>query len=111
MRLSSKRELIAALATWLARSQTPTIGDTGSFGRTAWLRIHISGTEVVLNADTRRSAVETFLRASTPNPDQPWLVVASRSGRATKVLPWPSSDPLPGWYCYLRQPGTAGQLL
>jgi len=48
------------LAGWLD-SGAPTIGDIGSFGRTAWLRIDAGGTEVVLNADTKRAAAELDL--------------------------------------------------
>jgi hypothetical protein len=111
LRLVGKHELVAVLATWLAESQALTIGDTGSFGRTAWLHIDVSGHDVVLNADTKRSAVEAFVRASAETPDRPWLVLASQRGRATKVLPGPTPEPLPGWYAYLRQPATAGQLI
>ncbi len=77
MRIHGKRELAEVLATWLERSSAPTIGDVGSFGRTPCLRIQIGATEVVLNADTKRAAVEAFVRASGTDPDQPWLVVAS----------------------------------
>ncbi len=111
LRVNGKQELAAVLATWLDQSQAPTIGDIGSFGRTAWLRIDVGGTEVVLNADTKRTAVEQFVRASAAEPDPPWLVVASRGGHATKVLPGPAAEPAPGWYAYLTRPGTAGQLI
>lgn len=39
------------------------------------------------------------------------LVVASQRGHAAKVLPGPDAIPVPGWYAYLTQPGTAGQLM
>ena len=107
LRISGRRELAAALAGWLAL----TIGDIGTFGRTACIRIDIDGTEVVLNGDTKRAAAEAFVRASTETPDRPWLVVTSQGGHATKVLPGPTPEPAPGWYAYLTQPGTAGQLI
>jgi hypothetical protein len=58
----------------------------------------------VLNADTKRMAVETFVRVNRPDPDQPWRVIANRRGSVNKVLPYPGSDPLPGWYAYLSPP-------
>ena len=111
LRVHGKRELAAVLAAWLEHSGAATIGDVGSFGRTAWLRINVGGPEVVLNADTRRAAVEAFVRASAADPDRPWLVVASQRGHATKVLPNPDGIPAPGWYAYLTRPSAAGQLI
>jgi hypothetical protein len=111
LRIDGKRELLAVLARWLTESTAPTIGDVGSFGRTGWLRVDISGTEVVLNADTKRAAVSAYVRASAADPDRPWLVVASRGGHATKVLPGPGAEPAPGWYAYLKRPGTPGDLI
>ncbi len=111
LRISGKRELVEVLARWLEESTAATIGDVGSFGRTPCLRIDVGGIEVVLNADTKRSAVQAFVRASATDPDRPWLVVASRGGHATKVLPGPDAEPAPGWYAYLTRPGTAGDLI
>ena len=111
LRVTGKAELVAVLASWLERSGAATIGDVGSFGRTAWVRVDLGGTEVVLNADTKRAAVESFVRASAAQPDRPWLVVASQRGHATKVLPSSTTGPAPGWYAYLTRPGTAGQLI
>jgi hypothetical protein len=53
-----------------------------------------------LNADTKRAAVEEVVRANGSVPG-PWPVVANRRDRINKVLPFPSSDPLPGWYAYV----------
>lgn len=104
--MSGKRELAAVLKAWLHQSQAPTIGDVGTFGGRAWLHIEINGHHVVLNADTKRTAVETFVRLNDTEPDQPWRVIANRRGRVNKVLPYPHSDPLPGWYAYLSPPLT-----
>jgi hypothetical protein len=111
LRVTGKVELVAVLASWLERSDAATIGDVGSFGRTAWVRVDLGGTEVVLNADTKRAAVESFVRTSAAQPDRPWLVMASQRGHATKVLPSSTAGPEPGWYAYLTRPSTAGQLI
>lgn len=104
--VSGKRDLAALLKAWLSQSQAPTIGDVKTFGGRAWLHIEINGQHVVLNADTKRAAVEAFVRLSEVDPDQPWRVIANRRGRVNKVLPYPQTDPLPGWYAYLSQPLT-----
>jgi hypothetical protein len=105
-RVSGKQELITVLKAWLKQSQAATIGDVGSFGRRAWLHIEINGHHVVLNGDTKRTAVETFVRLSDTDPNQPWRVIANRHGRVNKVLPYSHFDPLPGWYAYLSRPLT-----
>lgn len=59
---------------------------------------------MVLNADTKRAAVATFVRGATAGPERPWRVMTNRAGRINKVLPYPEPDPLPGWYAYLTDP-------
>lgn len=102
-RVSSKRELVELLAVWLRRSQMPTIGDVGSFGGRPWLHIDLGAHEIVLNADTKRAAVEEFVHTSKTSPDQPWRAVANRR-RVNKVLPHSDPRTLPGWYAYLSLP-------
>jgi hypothetical protein len=57
----------------------------------------------VLNADTKRSAVEAFVRTTALDPDRAWRVVPNRNGKINKVLPDPSGRPLSGWYAYLTR--------
>ena len=111
LRLSGKRELRDTLRRWLSESSAETIGDVGNFGGRAWLAADINGCEVVLNADTKRAAVEWFVDASASEPDRPWRVVANRRGRINKVLPDPKGAPLPGWYSYLTQPADEEQAI
>ena len=59
----------------------------------------------MLNADTKRSAVEEFLRESSRRgPDSPWYVVANRRGVANKVVFREGRTETPGWYMYTRTP-------
>jgi len=104
MRLTGKRQLVATLARWLSQTSAPTIGDVGAYGGHAWVFVDLDGQQVVLNADTKRAAVDTFVRDSTPDPTRPWSVIANSRGRVNKVLPNPAGDPLPGWYAYLTRP-------
>jgi hypothetical protein len=111
LHLIGKRELTDVLREWLLQSQALTIGDVDKYGGRAWLHIEVARHEVVLNADTKRSAVETAVRDSAPDPQRPWRVVANTRGRINKVLPGPAGQPLPGWYAYLVRPLSAsGQL-
>jgi hypothetical protein len=101
LHLADRRELRDALERWISESSAETIGDVGKFGGKAWVSVDVGGHEVVLNADTKRAAVEWFLEASRPSPGRPWRVVANRRGRINKVLPDPHGSALPGWYAYL----------
>lgn len=100
--VAGKAELVNLLRRWLAESQEPTVGNVGTFGGRPWLLIDVGGHRVALNADTKRLAVEAFVRDSSPDPNRPWRVVANRRGRVNKVLP--GRQPLPGWYAYLIHP-------
>jgi hypothetical protein len=104
LRVAGKTELVNALRRWLAESRAPTLGEVGAFGGRAWLLIDLADQQVALNADTKRTAIETFVRDNTADPERPWWVVANRRGRLNKVLPGPSPEPLPGWYAYLIRP-------
>jgi hypothetical protein len=103
MRLAGKRELVAVLRDWLAKSSAPTIGDVGSYGRRPWVVVEVGEHEVTINADTKRPAVEAFVRYSSRRPDQPWLVVPNRHGRVNKVILDPTVASA-GWYAYVNRP-------
>ena len=60
--MAGKAALVDLLRGWLSMSRASTIGDVGSFGRRPWLFVDVDGQAVVLNADTKRAAVETFVR-------------------------------------------------
>ncbi len=104
LKLSSKRELIEVLERWLAESHAETIGEVGRYAGKAWISVRLSGHEIVLNADTRRDAIQHFVKANSARPDTPWHVVANNRGRINKVLPTSRSEECPGWYAYLRPP-------
>lgn len=58
------QELEEVLSHWLAASNTPTVGDVGSYGGSPVIRVRMGGDEFVLNRDTKRSAVRVFLVAA-----------------------------------------------
>lgn len=101
VRVEGKAGLVAALDRWLRESNAGTIGDVERFGGRAWLHAHIGGRHVVVNADTKRAAIAAVV-ADRGAPGRRWSVTANQRGKINRVLP--SSDPVPGWYAYLREP-------
>ena len=96
--------MVALLRDWL-RTGEKTIGDFGSFGGKPWVRIRLGGTQVVLNADTKRSAVQEYLAYVAENgPDSPWPVVANQRGTVNKVTFRADGVATPGWYAYTTKP-------
>ena len=112
VRVSGKREFADLLRRWHNQSQAKTIGDVGSFGGTACITVRLGDHDVVLNVDSKRSAVATYLdHVRRLGPDLPWRVVANNRGTVNKVVF--SDDPADaaGWYQYLRTPlAQPGQL-
>lgn len=96
----SKTELVKVLDYWLANSRAATIGDVGRFGGRAWATIQIGGRRIVLNADTKRSAVEAYLaHAHRLGAEATWHVIANKKGTINKVV-YTIDAATPGWYCY-----------
>ena len=99
-RAAGAEELRRLLRTWLQRTDETTIGDVGRFGGSPWLHVDLPGHELVLNADTKRSAVQEYVDA----PSAGLFVVANRRGVVNKVVFRSDRNPTPGWYCYTRAP-------
>jgi hypothetical protein len=99
LRVAGKTELVNVLRRWLAASRVPTLGDVSGFGGRAWLLINLGGQEVALNADTKRTAVETFVRDSSPTRSahggsSPTAAAAlTRWSQAPARSPYPAGTP------------------
>ncbi len=100
LHLSGLAELRSRLSAWLQGTDDDTIGDVGSFGGTPWMHVDLGGQHIVLNADTKRTAVAAFLQVAEPVLQ----VVANRRGVVNKVVFRPDGTPTPGWYAYTAQP-------
>jgi hypothetical protein len=87
-------------------SAAPTIGNVGTFGRKPCILIVLDGRlTAVLNSDTKRFAIEEFVKdASANGPDEPWSVVPNRLGRVNKIAFRADGTETPGSYCYLGEP-------
>jgi len=106
--VGSKAELVTLLGNWLRASDAETIGSAGTFGGKWLIRITFGGgNSVVLNADTKRAAVEVFLaEVNARGVDIPWRILPNNRGTLNKVDFLRSGPPVAGWYCYLEQPAT-----
>lgn len=110
-RCTSKREFTDVLRAWHANTDEQTIGQTGTYGRQAWLWVDLGGREFHLNADTKRRGVEEYLqRVARNGVDQPWHVVPNRNGLINRVAPG-GPDPIPGLYLYSKEPLVAPMVL
>jgi hypothetical protein len=103
--VDGKAALYALLKQWLERTDAPTIGPIGSYGGKAWITIMLDrGQVAVLNADTKRAAVQAYVSdAETRSPEVLWRILQSRgSHRWNKLVFRADGCQTPGWYCYLR---------
>ncbi len=104
--VGGKRALAALLKQWLGVSTATTIG-VGTFGGSPCVRIQLGDVQAVLNADTKRAAIELYLdTARREGADRPWSVIANRRGRVNKVVFREDKEETPGWFCYLTEPFT-----
>jgi hypothetical protein len=101
----SATELERLLAHWLAESNQPTVGDVGNFGGSPVITVRLGADEFVLNRDTKRAAVHTFLAGARQvgGADHlPWRVTTNARGAVNRVTYRADDAPTPGWYAYVR---------
>jgi hypothetical protein len=100
------RELERVLSLWIEASNAPTVGDVGSYGGSPVIIGRMGSDEFVLNRDTKRAAVRTFLVAAGRAGGAEhlrWHVTANARGVINRVSYRPDDEPTPGWYAYLRE--------
>jgi hypothetical protein len=106
-KVTCKGELFRLLKDWLRLSNQPTIGNVGTYPRRRCVIIALDGGLVAeLNSDTKRGAVQEFVKEAHANgPDALWSVVLNRRGLLLNKLAFRADGATtPGWYCYLREP-------
>jgi hypothetical protein len=107
--VANKAELLQLLQAWLEASDATKISDA-EHARTPWIFMQLDrGRRAELNADTKRSAIEEYVKnARVRGADLPWSVIPNRrSGDWNKLVFRSDREKTPGWYCYLR-PGAVG---
>lgn len=109
--VASKSELAELLRNWLGTGEK-TIGNVGAFGGKPWIRVNLPAAEVVLNADTKRSAVQAFVDHTRDNgPESQWRVIPNARGTVNKVVFSIDGSPTEGWYAYTTRPQAVGTVL
>lgn len=100
-------ELERVLSHWAEASDAPTVGDVGAFGGSPVIIVGMQTDEFVLNRDTKRAAVQTFLTAAARAggaANLPWHVTANSRGTINRVSYLSDDGTTPGWYAYLHEP-------
>jgi hypothetical protein len=101
--IRSKMDLINHLQHWLQTSSNATVGDIGLYGGKPWITAKISGFDILVNADTKRAAVEELVaHAAAHGAEAPWHVIANQKGAINKVVFQTNARPTPGWFCYTK---------
>lgn len=104
--VTTRGELHALLRDWTETSTAATIGDIDTFGGKVWVTWQHGDETIVLNADTRRTAVLEYLAfAAERGVDKHWRVVANAKGKNNRVV-YRDDVKLMGWYCYTAKPWT-----
>jgi hypothetical protein len=101
--VASKFELLKLLQAWLKASDAQTISNIKP-GLTPVIFMPLDHQrKVEINADTKRSAVEEYVKdALARGADVPWRVIRNRRGPCNKLVFRADRTETPGWYCYLR---------
>ena len=91
------------LRTWCSTSSDKTISDYEDYGQSTYLYIQEDGNLYHLNADTKREAVEEYLKLLDSNKDLLWTIVPNRKLRLNKVAFGENKKILKGFYLYIIQ--------
>lgn len=98
----SKSEFHSRLRAWLHDTGDAIVGEPDVPGVTAWVHVLDGSSRYRLHADTRRKAVDDYLRLVAPHGDDlKWTVVASKRGRINAVAYGPERKRLVPFYLYL----------
>lgn len=109
--VESKSELAELLRDWLGTGEK-TIGNVGTFGGKPWIRVKLPAAVVVLNADTKRSAVQAFVdHARDSGAGSEWRVIPNARGTVNKVVFAHDGSATEGWYAYTTRPQAVGTVL
>lgn len=85
-KVAGVRELERVLSCWVNGSDEPTVGPIGSRGGAAVIEVQLLEDRFVLNRDTKRQAIRTFLASAARAGDArdlPWCVTFNRDGKWT----------------------------
>ena len=95
--IDSKDLLYDILKWWEIISKVRTIGDLKIInGNTPLIRINIGSNNYVINADSNKEGVFTFLK----NKNNSWFLIQNENGVENKITNNISEAPIQGFYMY-----------
>ena len=100
----SKTEFHSRLREWLNSTDDAIIGPEGLHGQTVWIYVHDGPNMFGLHADTKREAVDAYLRiVAQQGNDLQWEVAESQRGNPTAVVYGPNKHRHKPFYLYLYE--------
>lgn len=98
----SRTEFHQQLRQWLANTSDAQIGGEDVPGVTAWIYVEHFGDNYRLHADTKREAVEEYLKlVALYGEELEWSVVANKRGNENAVVHGPDQKRVTSFYLYL----------
>lgn len=95
--LNNKEDFFKILKCWMGFSKSETIGDlTIMIGRTPLLFLKIGSSTYYINADSKRTGVEEFIK----NTEYSWRIIFNEDGVKNKVTNRKDEEAIPGFYFY-----------
>jgi len=95
--LNNKEDFLKILKCWMGFSKSETIGDlTILIGRTPLLFLKIGSSTYYINADSKRTGVEEFIK----NTENNWQIIYNEDGVKNKVTNRKDEEAIPGFYFY-----------
>ena len=95
--LNNKEDFLNILKCWMRFSKSETIGDlTIMIGRTPLLFLKIGSSTFYINADSKRTGVEEFIK----NTENSWRIIYNEDGVKNKVTNRKDEEAIPGIYFY-----------
>jgi hypothetical protein len=97
----TKSEFNRRLRAWPETNGDATIGPVDHDRRTGWVYVRSGSNVFRLNADTKRNAVDEYLKMVTLHGDElQWEIVASAKDKMTAVAYGPDRIHLPSFHLY-----------
>lgn len=97
--LKNKEDFFKILKCWIRFSKSETIGDLSKMiRRTPVLFLKIGSSTYYINADSKRTGVEEFVKNSEES--ESWRIIFNEDGVKNKITNRKDEEAIPGFYFY-----------
>lgn len=97
--LKNKEDFFKILKCWIRFSKSETIGDLSKMiRRTPVLFLRIGSSTYYINADSKRTGVEEFVKNSEES--ESWRIIFNEDGVKNKITNRKDEEAIPGFYFY-----------